>query len=78
MVALLQAMSINETIIDKLKDSSMGHYAITYMCYKIATPVRYTVTIGEFNFEIRYILITFLMFDMANSMTCTMVNETGS
>lgn len=47
MVGLLQALSISESIVDKLKDSSMGHYAITYMCYKIATPVRYTVTIGQ-------------------------------
>lgn len=48
MVALMQALSISDTIVDKLKDSSMGHYAITYMCYKIATPVRYTVTIGQY------------------------------
>ncbi|KAG4079134.1 hypothetical protein HA402_001105 [Bradysia odoriphaga] len=55
MVALLQALSINESIIDKLKDSSMGHYAITYMCYKIATPVRYTVTIGGTTISIKYL-----------------------
>ncbi|KAJ6638478.1 Protein FAM210A, partial [Pseudolycoriella hygida] len=55
MVALLQALSINETIIENMKDSSMGHYAITYMCYKIATPVRYTVTIGGTTISIKYL-----------------------
>lgn len=44
--SVLQAMSISESIIDKLKDSTMGHYAIAYMCYKVMTPVRYMVTVG--------------------------------
>lgn len=48
MVALMHSLSISDSFIDKMKDSSMGHYAITYMCYKIATPIRYTVTIGEY------------------------------
>ena len=24
----------------------MGHIAVAYLCYKIATPLRYTVTLG--------------------------------
>lgn len=57
--ALLQSLSISETIIDKLKDSSMGHVAIAYMCYKVMTPVRYTVTLGKIdrwnNFTVRIV-----------------------
>ena len=43
---MLQAMSISDSIIDRLKDSTMGHLAIAYMCYKVMTPVRYMVTVG--------------------------------
>lgn len=45
--ALLRAISISENIITNLKDSSMGHFAIAYMCYKVMTPVRYMVTVGK-------------------------------
>lgn len=45
--ALLRAISISENIINNLKDSSMGHFAIAYMCYKVMTPVRYMVTVGK-------------------------------
>lgn len=48
-------MNFNETIVNKLRDSSMGHWAIAYLCYKIATPLRYTVTVGGTTLSIKYL-----------------------
>lgn len=45
--AVLQYLHLSETIIDKVRGSDMGHYAIAYLCYKVATPIRYAVTLGE-------------------------------
>lgn len=53
--ALLETMHFSETMISKLKDSSMGHVAIAYMCYKIVTPLRYTVTLGGTTLSIKYL-----------------------
>lgn len=53
--AVLETLRVSETIIDKLKDSSMGHVAIAYLCYKIATPVRYMVTLGGTTISIKYL-----------------------
>lgn len=33
----------------------MGHVAIAYVCYKIMTPIRYTVTLGGTTFSIKYL-----------------------
>lgn len=44
--AALQFIHISDTIIEKVKHSNMGHYAIAYLCYKIITPFRYAVTLG--------------------------------
>lgn len=52
--ALLQTLSVSETVINKLQNSTMGHLAIAYMCYKIMTPVRYTVTVGKLFFFFRF------------------------
>lgn len=45
-IALLESMGISEKVINPLRDSSAGYIALTYALYKIATPVRYTVTLG--------------------------------
>lgn len=45
--ALMESVNISETIIAKVKNSSMGHFAIAYLLYKICTPIRYTVTLGK-------------------------------
>lgn len=48
-------MHFNEAIISKLRDSSLGHAAVAYLCYKIATPIRYTVTLGGTTLSIKYL-----------------------
>lgn len=48
-------MSVSETITKPLKDSKMGYMAISYALYKIATPARYTVTLGGTTVAINYL-----------------------
>lgn len=51
----METWHFNETIINKLRDSSLGHAAVAYLCYKIATPLRYTVTLGGTTLSIKYL-----------------------
>lgn len=48
--AFLEAIGAGEKLVEKLRNSNstMGYIAISYALYKIATPVRYTVTLGSF------------------------------
>ncbi|XP_064556112.1 uncharacterized protein C18orf19 homolog A [Drosophila montana] len=54
--ALLQYLHLSENIIEKVQGSDMGHYAIAYLCYKVATPVRYAVTLGGTTISIKYLV----------------------
>ncbi|XP_070505950.1 uncharacterized protein C18orf19 homolog A [Chironomus tepperi] len=51
-VGILENLHMSETIISKLRDSSLGHWAIAYLCYKIASPARYTVTLAGTTYTI--------------------------
>lgn len=53
-VALLERLGFSETITNPFKSSSLGNVALAYLMYKLATPARYTVTIGGTNMVIRY------------------------
>lgn len=46
-IALLESVGVSQKLIDPVRDSSLGHIAVAYLLYKIATPARYTVTLGE-------------------------------
>lgn len=54
-VALLETWHISEKIVNPLKDSSMGYIALAYAMYKVATPLRYTVTLGGTTVSINYL-----------------------
>ncbi|KAK9873001.1 hypothetical protein WA026_020346 [Henosepilachna vigintioctopunctata] len=54
-VGILQSLNVSEKIIDSMRDSHMGYFAITYACYKIATPARYTITLGGTTISINYL-----------------------
>lgn len=56
MPSLLQCMHISDVIIEKMKHSDLGHLAIAYLCYKVATPVRYAVTLGGTTVSIKYLV----------------------
>lgn len=51
-VGILENFHVSETIISKLRDSSLGHWAIAYLCYKIASPGRYAVTLAGTTYTI--------------------------
>lgn len=54
--SLLQYIHLSETIIEKVKHSDLGHLAVAYLCYKVATPVRYAVTLGGTTVSIKYLV----------------------
>jgi len=53
--ALLESVNVNEKIVNSMRNSSMGYVAISYGLYKIATPLRYTVTLGGTTISINYL-----------------------
>ncbi|XP_046399001.1 uncharacterized protein C18orf19 homolog A [Ischnura elegans] len=53
--AILTNLGFSEKITSPLKDSSAGYLAVSYAMYKIATPARYTVTLGGTTISINYL-----------------------
>jgi len=53
--ALLQWVGVSETYVEKLSNSEMGYAALAYACYKIATPIRYTITVGGTTMTVKYL-----------------------
>jgi len=53
--ALLQTFGVSDAYVEKLSNSEMGYAALAYACYKIATPVRYTVTVGGTTMTVKYL-----------------------
>lgn len=47
MAYYLRKLGISENIITHITDSGMGHIAVAWALYKVATPVRYAVTLGK-------------------------------
>ncbi|GLH13727.1 Angiotensin-converting enzyme [Gryllus bimaculatus] len=54
-LTIVEALGVSNRIPDVLKDSSAGYLAVAYALYKIATPVRYMVTIGGTTISIKYL-----------------------
>uniref|UniRef100_A0A182KF59 DUF1279 domain-containing protein n=1 Tax=Anopheles christyi TaxID=43041 RepID=A0A182KF59_9DIPT len=54
-IAILESLGVSEKLINPVRDSSLGHIAIAYLLYKIATPARYTVTLGGTTISIKYL-----------------------
>jgi len=48
----LRKFGVNETVIKHVTASSMGHIAVAWALYKIATPARYAVTLGGTHYSI--------------------------
>lgn len=47
-IDLMEYVHMPQKYIDIIKNSNAGHWAVTYALYKIFTPLRYTVTVGEY------------------------------
>lgn len=43
----LKKIGFSDGIVSKVTESGMGHVAVAYALYKIATPARYAVTLGK-------------------------------
>lgn len=54
-VGMLESWNFSEKLINPLRDSHLGHLAVAYFLYKIATPARYTVTVGGTTFAIKFL-----------------------
>nr|CAD7574696.1 unnamed protein product [Timema californicum] len=54
-IAILENLNVSEKVINPLRDSKAGYLAISYALYKIATPLRYTVTLGGTTVSINYL-----------------------
>lgn len=54
-VPWLEYLGAGEKILSHLRNSNAGYYAIAYAMYKLATPARYTVTIGGTTLSINYL-----------------------
>ncbi|XP_047987238.1 uncharacterized protein C18orf19 homolog A-like [Leguminivora glycinivorella] len=52
-IPMLEALGISEKLIEPMKNSTAGYYALTFALYKIATPLRYAVTVGGTTLAIR-------------------------
>jgi len=50
---ILESWGFSETITEKLRNSAAGHIAVAYALYKLATPARYTVTLGGTTYSIK-------------------------
>ncbi|KAL1123847.1 hypothetical protein AAG570_001618 [Ranatra chinensis] len=58
LAAFAETMNFSESLVDKLRSgghNTTGYLAISYALYKIATPLRYTVTLGGTTLSINYL-----------------------
>ncbi|XP_068093221.1 protein FAM210A [Hyperolius riggenbachi] len=54
-VPFLEVIGLPESIVGILKNSESGNVLTAYALYKIATPVRYTVTLGGTSISVKYL-----------------------
>ena len=51
----LQWFGVGEKWIEKFTQSGVGYFAIAYLMYKLASPVRYMVTLAGTRFAVGYL-----------------------
>lgn len=54
-VPFLEVIGLPESLLDLLRDSSSGYALTAYAMYKIATPARYTMTLGGTSLSVQYL-----------------------
>ena len=52
-IPLLQYLGVGESVLKAFSNPAVGDVAVAYLLYKIATPARYTVTIGGTHWTVR-------------------------
>jgi Protein of unknown function (DUF1279) len=55
-IAIMNSLGFSDKITSPFKDSSLGHIAVAYLLYKVATPARYTVTLAGTTVSIKYLV----------------------
>lgn len=55
LAAILERLGAPEVLMKPVRNSNAGYYAVTYACYKLATPLRYVVTIGGTTLLVRLV-----------------------
>lgn len=55
LVPFLELIGLPESIVNILKNSQSGNALTAYAMFKIATPARYTVTLGGTSFTVKYL-----------------------
>ncbi|XP_015213234.1 uncharacterized protein C18orf19 homolog A [Lepisosteus oculatus] len=55
LVPFLEFVGLPERLVSMLKDSQSGYALTAYAMYKIATPARYTVTLGGTSYSVKYL-----------------------
>ncbi|KAL0849426.1 hypothetical protein ABMA28_013717 [Loxostege sticticalis] len=56
-LGLLDSLGVSETLMAPLRDSSAGYFALAFALYKLATPLRYAVTVGGTTFAIKKLTV---------------------
>lgn len=46
-IGILESLGISETLLEPLKKSGAGYFALAFALYKLVTPLRYAVTVGK-------------------------------
>ncbi|XP_051019481.1 protein FAM210A [Acomys russatus] len=54
-VPFLELIGLPDSVVDILKNSQSGNALTAYAMFKIATPARYTVTLGGTSFTVKYL-----------------------
>ncbi|XP_061738270.1 uncharacterized protein C18orf19 homolog A-like [Nerophis ophidion] len=54
-IPFLELIGVPESLVGLLKESSSGYALTAYAMYKIATPARYTVTLGGTSLSVQYL-----------------------
>ncbi|XP_008824146.1 protein FAM210A [Nannospalax galili] len=54
-IPFLELIGLPDSIVDVLKNSQSGNALTAYAMFKIATPARYTVTLGGTSFTVKYL-----------------------
>uniref|UniRef100_A0A8C5GIK4 Family with sequence similarity 210 member Ab n=1 Tax=Gouania willdenowi TaxID=441366 RepID=A0A8C5GIK4_GOUWI len=55
LVPFLEMIGLPESVVGLMRDSSSGYALTAYAMYKIATPARYTVTLGGTSLSVQYL-----------------------
>ncbi|XP_048212879.1 protein FAM210A-like [Perognathus longimembris pacificus] len=54
-IPFLELLGLPDSVVDILKNSQSGNALTAYAMFKIATPARYTVTLGGTSFTVKYL-----------------------